>query len=162
MRHVAPLSPVASVDCAYFPSPWGCTYALQIFLPPRQAQLARPLFPYSLAPICEGYKPLFPQLLSLHIHTKPPEWGPCSGGSRFLLLATRHSALATRIGSGALQDGAQLADVLKTFDGQDFLDQSCGGGSTKNGPDQVAGFSDDFVAGHGIFRGAAYVLYPFA
>jgi hypothetical protein len=25
MRHVAPLSPVASVDCAYFPSPQGCT-----------------------------------------------------------------------------------------------------------------------------------------
>src|SRR6266851_2836605 len=24
MRHVAPLSPVASVDCAYFPSPRGC------------------------------------------------------------------------------------------------------------------------------------------
>src|SRR5260370_7444975 len=25
MRHVAPLSPVASLDCAYFPSPRGCT-----------------------------------------------------------------------------------------------------------------------------------------
>src|SRR5258707_1125667 len=25
MRHVAPLSPVASVDCAYFLSPQGCT-----------------------------------------------------------------------------------------------------------------------------------------
>src|SRR5216683_3004339 len=74
----------------------------------------------------------------------------------------RHVALATRIGSGALQDGAQLADVLKTFDGQDFLDQSCGGGSTKNGPDQVAGFGDYFVAGHGIFRRAAYVLHPLA
>src|SRR5713226_1082134 len=24
MRHVAPLSPVPSVDCAYFPSPQGC------------------------------------------------------------------------------------------------------------------------------------------
>src|SRR6266851_4249060 len=26
MRHVAPLSAVASVDCAYFPSPRGCVY----------------------------------------------------------------------------------------------------------------------------------------
>src|SRR6266849_2490991 len=26
MRHVAPLSPMASVDCAYFLSPRGCTY----------------------------------------------------------------------------------------------------------------------------------------
>src|SRR5258708_32835980 len=26
MRHVAPLSPVASVDCAYFLSPRGCTH----------------------------------------------------------------------------------------------------------------------------------------
>src|SRR5216683_7574917 len=25
VRHVAPLSPVASLDCAYFPSPRGCT-----------------------------------------------------------------------------------------------------------------------------------------
>ncbi len=72
MRHVAPLSPVASLDCAYFPSPRGVPYALQIFLRLRQTQLARPLFSYSLAPICEGYKPLFPQLPCFHIHTKPP------------------------------------------------------------------------------------------
>src|SRR5258708_30295857 len=25
VRHAAPLSPVASLDCAYFPSPRGCT-----------------------------------------------------------------------------------------------------------------------------------------
>jgi hypothetical protein len=32
MRHVAPLSLVPSIDCAYFLSPRGCTpYALQIF-----------------------------------------------------------------------------------------------------------------------------------
>src|SRR5712692_6640374 len=32
MRHVTPLSPVPSLDCAYFPSPRVCTtpYALQI------------------------------------------------------------------------------------------------------------------------------------
>src|SRR5258707_9453772 len=41
MRHVAPLSPVASIDCAHFPSPWDCTpYALQISLRPWQT-LAR-------------------------------------------------------------------------------------------------------------------------
>src|SRR5258708_2081881 len=77
MRHVAPLSPVASLDCAYFPSPRGVPYALQIFLRLRQTQLARPLFSYSLAPICEGYKSLFPQLPSFHIHTNPPGvWDP--------------------------------------------------------------------------------------
>ena len=30
MRHVAPLSPVASVDCAYFLSPRGCVYPLRV------------------------------------------------------------------------------------------------------------------------------------
>src|SRR5712691_2905839 len=30
MRHVAPLSPVTSVDCAYFPSPRGVPYPLPI------------------------------------------------------------------------------------------------------------------------------------
>ena len=28
MRHVTPISPVSSVDCAYFPSPRGCTQAI--------------------------------------------------------------------------------------------------------------------------------------
>ncbi len=59
-------------------------YALQIFLRLRQTQLARPFFSYS-------YKPRYPQPLSSHVHTKPP--GPRSGGSRFLLLATRHFRL---------------------------------------------------------------------
>jgi hypothetical protein len=30
MRHVAPLSPVPSLDCAYFPSPRGCTLTLSV------------------------------------------------------------------------------------------------------------------------------------
>src|SRR5260370_36543364 len=34
MRHVAPLSPVASLDCAYFPSPRGGTYPLRSFSSP--------------------------------------------------------------------------------------------------------------------------------
>src|SRR5260370_17070012 len=63
--------------------------ALQIFLRLRHTQFARPLFSYSLAPICEGYKPLFPQLLSFHIHTKPPGvWG-----SGRLLRSSRHSGV---------------------------------------------------------------------
>src|SRR5713101_300567 len=87
-RHVAPLSPVASLDCAYFPSPRGCTTPTRSRFSPRlpQTQLTRPLFSYS-------YKPRYPQPLSFHVHTKPP--GPRSGGSRFLLLATRHSPLPT-------------------------------------------------------------------
>src|SRR6266478_8214643 len=32
MRHVAPLSPVRSVDCAYFPSPRGWTYPTSILI----------------------------------------------------------------------------------------------------------------------------------
>src|SRR5260370_10192946 len=42
MRHVAPLSPVASVDCAYFPSPRGCT---TLFRPhsPLATRLSRAL-----------------------------------------------------------------------------------------------------------------------
>src|SRR5713226_8526910 len=31
MRHVAPLSPVVSVDCAYFSSPQGCTQSSSTF-----------------------------------------------------------------------------------------------------------------------------------
>jgi len=62
MRHVAPLSPVPSLDCAYLPSPRGCTHcAFQISLHLWQTQLARPLFSYS-------YQPLFPQLPYAHIH----------------------------------------------------------------------------------------------
>ena len=45
MRHVAPLSPVASVDCAYFPSPRGVyPCALQISLRLRQTQLRTLIF----------------------------------------------------------------------------------------------------------------------
>src|SRR5260370_22942620 len=68
MRHVAPLSPVASVDCAYFLSPPG------VCGPPAlsgHSSLANsPLAPVLL--FSYSYKPLFPQLLSFHIHTKPP------------------------------------------------------------------------------------------
>src|SRR5260370_13378293 len=125
MRHVAPLSPVASLDCAYFPSPRGCTLR------------ASDLSAFAASPI--GSSLCFHKLTNLFSRNSlvftsiqnPRSGGPCSGGSRFLLLATRHSALATRIGSGALQDGAQLADVLKTFDAQDFLDHSVGGGRPK-------------------------------
>src|SRR6266849_3593491 len=76
MRHVAPLSPVASLDCAYFLSPRGCTLcALLVSLRLWQTQLARPLFSYS-------YELLFPQPLLFHIHTNPPGvWGDRS--SRF-------------------------------------------------------------------------------
>jgi hypothetical protein len=31
MRHVAPLSPAPSLDCVYFPPPWGCTSPLSCF-----------------------------------------------------------------------------------------------------------------------------------
>src|SRR5229473_1942263 len=74
MRHVAPLSPMASVDCAYFLSPRGCTYPhgtppLRVSDSPRlrQTQFAAcppwrsPLFSYS-------YELLFPQPLSFHNH----------------------------------------------------------------------------------------------
>ncbi len=63
MRHVAPLSPVPSVDCAYFPSPRGCAtpHAFQISLRSRRIQLPRPLFSYS-------YELLFPQPLFFHNH----------------------------------------------------------------------------------------------
>src|SRR5713226_5818056 len=45
MRHVAPLSPVPSVDCAYFLSPRGCApCAVQISLSLRQTQLRRLTF----------------------------------------------------------------------------------------------------------------------
>src|SRR5713101_2155144 len=63
MRPVAPLSPVASVDCAYLPSPRGCAPQRPLY-PLWQSKFARPLFSYS-------YKSLFPQPLSFHIHTKP-------------------------------------------------------------------------------------------
>src|SRR5690349_11514385 len=42
MRHVAPLSPVPSVHCAYFPSPRGCTPPAPPFLwPPNYRGLSR-------------------------------------------------------------------------------------------------------------------------
>src|SRR5258708_11699436 len=43
MRHVAPLSPVSSIDCAYFPSPRGCTL-YPAPLPPLPPLL--PLLPF--------------------------------------------------------------------------------------------------------------------
>src|SRR6266849_4034375 len=154
MRHVAPLSPVASLDCAYFPSPRGCT---TLCASDFSASAANPIGSSFLFILLQTAIP--PTPFVSHPYKTP---GVGAVLRRFAFPFARHPALATRIGSGALQDGAQLADVLKTFDGQDFLDQSCGGGSTKNGPDQVAGFGDYFVAGHGIFRRAAYVLHPLA
>src|SRR5713226_1107081 len=63
MRHVAPLSPVPSLDCAYFPSPRGCTL---LTLPTAHYRLSvLPLFSYS-------YKSLFPQPLSFHIDLRFP------------------------------------------------------------------------------------------
>jgi hypothetical protein len=54
MRHVAPLSPVASLDCAYFPSPRGCTLSSPLVYPElRGATFLSPLEcadPKSLAP----------------------------------------------------------------------------------------------------------------
>ena len=84
MRHVAPLSPVPSVDCAYFPSPRGCTtpHAFQISLRSRHIQLPRPLFSYS-------YELLFPQPLFFHNHPHCPG----VGGPMNSKLATRHSPL---------------------------------------------------------------------
>src|SRR5216683_963946 len=152
VRHVAPLSPVASLDCAYFPSPRGCT---TLCASDFSASAANPIGSSFLFILLQTAIP--PTPFVSHPYKTP---GVGAVLRRFAFPFARHPALATRIGSGALQDGAQLADVLKTFDGQDFLDQSCGGGSTKNGPDQVAGFGDYFVAGHGIFRRAAYVLHP--
>jgi hypothetical protein len=73
MRHVAPLSPVASVDCAYFLSPRGCThYAPQIS--PRLWQnpiRLAPLFSYS-------YKSLLPGPFSFRIHAQNPARGGTS------------------------------------------------------------------------------------
>src|SRR5713101_2473878 len=37
MHHVAPLSPVASLGCAYFPSPRGCT----VYYPPPENKITR-------------------------------------------------------------------------------------------------------------------------
>ncbi len=68
MRHVTPLSPVPSLDCAYFLSPRRCGARSSSS---RHSSLATrhfppaPLFSYS-------YKSLFPQPLSFHIHTNPP------------------------------------------------------------------------------------------
>src|SRR5260370_19802593 len=85
MRHVAPLSPVASVDCAYFLSPPGVCGppALSGHSSLANSPLATVLlFSYS-------YKPLFPQLLSFHAHTKPPGvWG-----SARLRRSSRHSGV---------------------------------------------------------------------
>src|SRR5260370_32603230 len=128
MRHVAPLSPVASVDCAYFPSPRRCTYALQIFLPSRQAQLARPLFSqtYKSPPREVGSDLSFSSVQSRtssiqnHINTKPPEWGPCSGGSRFFCspLVTRHSPLVSGQGRCRTERRSRMSfrlSIARTF-----------------------------------------------
>ncbi len=65
MRHVAPLSPVSSLDCAYFPSPrGGCMYPVARATA-RSSLLVAPLFSYS-------YKSLLPQNPLFHIHTNPP------------------------------------------------------------------------------------------
>ncbi len=56
MRHVAPLSPLASVDCAYFPSPRGCTADAQSAFPGVQMR-SQPAFRSSLATPCA---PLLP------------------------------------------------------------------------------------------------------
>src|SRR5258708_26525375 len=51
LRHIAPLSPVPSLDCAYFLSPPGCTGPKS----PRP-----PLFPRALGACPSGSGPLWP------------------------------------------------------------------------------------------------------
>ncbi len=64
MRHVAPLSPVRSVDCAYFPSPRGCTYPASILIQDFAASVSQCLCGKSrvlinLQPLCQFLCPLF-------------------------------------------------------------------------------------------------------
>src|SRR6266404_6866798 len=95
MRHVVPLSPAPSVDCAYFPSPRGWHPFTPAVSPLRQLRAlcdslprgsrgvypeprgVRYPLPFLVAPLfSQRYKSLFPEPLYFHIHAKPRGvWG---------------------------------------------------------------------------------------
>jgi len=95
MRHVTPLSPVPSSDCAYFPSPRGWHPFTPAVSPLRQLRAlcdslprgsrgvypeprgVRYPLPFLVAPLfSQRYKSLFPEPLYFHIHAKPRGvWG---------------------------------------------------------------------------------------
>ncbi len=81
MRHVAPLSPVASVDCAYFLSPRGCThYALQIFCKTPGVGVCP--FRLTVAPAPDLYHPAHLELDSVYrmrFHKLPLQIGNALG-----------------------------------------------------------------------------------
>jgi hypothetical protein len=95
MRHVTPLSLVASVDCAYFPSPRGCT-------PPSCATTSFPAFRHansfafkSLPALCRLFA-LFSAFVSFVFNRLQPLFPKHPGyGVRFSL---PRSPLATRPG----------------------------------------------------------------
>ncbi len=71
VRHVTPIFPVPSVDCAYFPSPreWHPPDSPATHHSLPTAHFVTPLFSYS-------YELLFPQPLSFHIDLRcPGVWG---------------------------------------------------------------------------------------
>src|SRR6266478_3508073 len=85
MRHVAPLSPVRSVDCAYFPSPRGWTYPASILIQDFAASVSQSLCGKSrvlinLLPLCCLFA-LFSALPSFvfkslqPLFAKRPGWG---------------------------------------------------------------------------------------
>src|SRR6266852_2216818 len=76
--------------------------------------------------------------------------------------AAQHSSAADASGSRAIsrapEERTKVPDVFYGLEVEDFLNQVRGLRCAEDRCDQVAGFGDDFVAGHGIFRGAADIV----
>ena len=68
---------------------------------------------------------------------------------------------AASLGLAPLKGGPELADIVQSFEREQFGDESRAGGRTEDRCDEVASFVNHFVAGHGIFRGAANITDPF-
>src|SRR6266478_2019523 len=99
MRHVAPLSPVRSVDCAYFPSPRGCTYPASILIQDFAASVSQCLCGKSrvlinLLPLCCLFA-LFSALASFVFTSLQPLFAKHPGGRCDLSRPPVPSPLAT-------------------------------------------------------------------
>src|SRR6266851_441684 len=74
----------------------------------------------------------------------------------------QHSSAADASGSSAIsrapQERTKVPDVFYGLEVEDFLNEIGALRCAKDRCDQVAGFGGDFVAGHGIFRGAADIV----
>src|SRR5260370_25607067 len=74
----------------------------------------------------------------------------------------QHSSAADASGAraiaSALQERTKVSNVFYALEMEDFLNEIDALRRAEDRRDEVAGFGGDFVAGHGIFRGAADII----